>query len=162
MIFIIGAALSAGFYAVGLDYWLLAGGFVSLVEIVPVIGPLVGAIFVVAIALPQKSVPSQHSVWWSSSSYASSELRDQLRSLMGRSSGCRRSLPSCLGVGGQRLVWRVMVVLADAVHSAVATLIDVFVRTTDPPAKPPRRSRIHQRFRARPDGVATADAQSWR
>jgi predicted PurR-regulated permease PerM len=54
MIFAVGAVLSAGFYLVGLNYWLLAGGFVSLVEIVPVIGPLVGAIFVVAIAsLPQ-------------------------------------------------------------------------------------------------------------
>jgi predicted PurR-regulated permease PerM len=53
MIFAVGAVLSAGFYAVGLNYWLLAGGFVSLVEIVPVIGPLVGAVFVVAVALPQ-------------------------------------------------------------------------------------------------------------
>jgi predicted PurR-regulated permease PerM len=61
MIFAVGAALSAGFYLVGLKYWLLAGGFVSLVEIVPVIGPLVGAIFVVAIALPQ-SPPRRRAV----------------------------------------------------------------------------------------------------
>ncbi len=53
MIFAVGAALALGFYLVGLHYWLLVGGFVSLVEIVPVIGPLVGAIFVVAVALPQ-------------------------------------------------------------------------------------------------------------
>ena len=38
-----GAALALGFWAVGLNYWLLAGGFVSPVEIVPVVGPLVGA-----------------------------------------------------------------------------------------------------------------------
>ena len=36
---IIGAVLAAGFYLVGLDYWLLLGGFVALVEIVPVVGP---------------------------------------------------------------------------------------------------------------------------
>src|SRR5262249_24924857 len=33
MVFVIGAVLSAGFYLVGLHYWLLLGGFVSLVEI---------------------------------------------------------------------------------------------------------------------------------
>ena len=35
MIFVIGLVLSAGFWAVGLNYWLLLGGFVSLIEIVP-------------------------------------------------------------------------------------------------------------------------------
>jgi predicted PurR-regulated permease PerM len=42
MIFAVGAALSLGFYLVGLKYWLLAGGFVSVVEIVQVIGPSSG------------------------------------------------------------------------------------------------------------------------
>jgi hypothetical protein len=36
----------------GSNYWLLVGGFVGLVEIVPVIGPLIGAILVVAVGLP--------------------------------------------------------------------------------------------------------------
>jgi len=53
MVFAIGVVLSAGFYAVGLHYWLLVGGFVSLVEIIPVIGPLVGALLVVVVGLPQ-------------------------------------------------------------------------------------------------------------
>src|SRR6266699_3901803 len=33
--------------------FLIVGGFVSLVEIIPVIGPLVGALLVVAVGLPQ-------------------------------------------------------------------------------------------------------------
>jgi predicted PurR-regulated permease PerM len=53
MIFAVGAVLSAGFYLVGLHYWLLIGGFVGIVEIVPVIGPLIGAVLVLAVGLPQ-------------------------------------------------------------------------------------------------------------
>jgi predicted PurR-regulated permease PerM len=53
MVFVIGATLSVGFYLVGLNYWLLVGAFVGLVEIVPVIGPLIGAILVLAVGLPE-------------------------------------------------------------------------------------------------------------
>ena len=35
MVVIVGAVLAAGFYLVGLHYWLLLGGFVGLVQIVP-------------------------------------------------------------------------------------------------------------------------------
>src|SRR6266516_581380 len=54
MVLIVGAVLSLGFYLVGLHYWLLVGGFVGLVEIVPVIGPLIGAIVVVLGAARQQ------------------------------------------------------------------------------------------------------------
>jgi predicted PurR-regulated permease PerM len=53
MVAIVGAVLAAGFYLVGLHYWLLLGGFVGLVEIVPVVGPLIGAILVVVVGLSQ-------------------------------------------------------------------------------------------------------------
>src|SRR6266542_1862745 len=56
MVGAIGLVLSAGFYAVGLHYWLLVGGFVSLVEIITVIGPLVGALLIVAVGLPQSLI----------------------------------------------------------------------------------------------------------
>ena len=42
MVFAVGAVLSAGFYAIGLDYWLLVGAFVGLMDVVPMIGPLIG------------------------------------------------------------------------------------------------------------------------
>jgi predicted PurR-regulated permease PerM len=41
MVVIVGAVLAAGFYLIGLHYSLLLGGFVGLVEIVPVVGPLI-------------------------------------------------------------------------------------------------------------------------
>src|SRR5581483_6810063 len=53
MIFAVGTVLSAGFYLIGLDYWLLVGAFVGVAEIVPIIGPLIGAILVLGVGLPQ-------------------------------------------------------------------------------------------------------------
>jgi predicted PurR-regulated permease PerM len=53
MVAVIGAALAAGFYLVGLNYWLLVGGAVSLFEIIPVVGPLIGVLLVIAVGLPQ-------------------------------------------------------------------------------------------------------------
>ncbi len=53
MVFVIGAILSAGFYLVGLDYWLLVGGAVSLFEIIPVVEPLLGALLVIAVGVPE-------------------------------------------------------------------------------------------------------------
>ena len=51
--FAVGAVLSTGFYVIGLNYWLLVGAFVSFVEIVPVIGLIVGSILVLAVGIPQ-------------------------------------------------------------------------------------------------------------
>ena len=53
MVFAVGAVLSAGFYVIGLNYWLLVGAFVGLIEIVPLIGPIVGSILVLAVGVPQ-------------------------------------------------------------------------------------------------------------
>jgi predicted PurR-regulated permease PerM len=160
MIFIIGAALSTGFYAVGLHYWLLAGGFVSLVEIVPVIGPLVGAIFVVAIALPQ-------SVHVAALCLVVVVVVREFQSyvlnphLMGRSVGLS-PLVTLVSVSVVSVLFGgFAVILAVPFTSAVATLIDVFVLDHDPPPKTPRKSRTFpQRLRARPDGMATADAHA--
>ena len=64
MIFAVGAVLSAGFYAIGLDYWLLVGAFVGLIEIVPLIGPIVGSILVLAVGLPQSLHVAGLSLLW--------------------------------------------------------------------------------------------------
>ena len=44
---------SGRFYVIGLNYWLLVGAFVGLIEIVPIIGPIIGSILVLAVGLPQ-------------------------------------------------------------------------------------------------------------
>ena len=51
MVVIVGAVLAVGFYLVGLHYSLLLGGFVGLVEIVPVIGPLIAGVAAIAAGL---------------------------------------------------------------------------------------------------------------
>jgi predicted PurR-regulated permease PerM len=138
MVFAVGAVLSAGFYLVGLNYWLLVGGFVSLVEIVPVIGPLIGAILVLVVGLPQ----SVHTALLALLVLvAVREFQSYVVNphLMGGSVGLSPlvTLVSVSVVG--ILFGGFAVVLAIPAVSAVATLIDVFVLDHEPPAERPKR-----------------------
>ena len=142
MVIAIGIVLSAGFYLVGLHYWLLVGGFVSLVEIIPVIGPLIGVALVVAVGLPQ----SLHVVVLSLVVLVTvREIQSYVVNphVMGQSVGLSPlvTLVSVSVVG--ILFGAFAVILAIPVTSAVATLIDVFVLDHEPPtgsALGPRRS----------------------
>ena len=142
MIFAVGAVLSAGFYLVGLNYWLLVGGFVSLVEIVPVIGPVIGAILVLAVGLPQSVHDGALALLVL---VAVREFQSYVVNphVMGHSVGLSPlvTLVSVSVVG--LLFGGFAVILAVPVMSAVATLIDVFVLDHEPPAKPqPRQRRV--------------------
>jgi predicted PurR-regulated permease PerM len=144
MVFAIGIVLSAGFYAVGLDYWLLVGGFVSLVEIIPVIGPLIGAVVVLAVGLPQ----SVHvAVLALLVLVAVRTIQSYVVNphVMGHSVGLSPlvTLVSVSVVG--ILFGAFAVILAIPVTSAVATLIDVLVLDHEPPAAPARRSPVRSR-----------------
>jgi predicted PurR-regulated permease PerM len=143
MIFAVGAALSAGFYLVGLKYWLLAGGFVSLVEIVPVIGPLIGAIFVVAVGLPQSLHVAALALLVL---VAVREVQSYVVNphLMGGSVGLS-PLVTLVSVSVVSILFGgFAVVLAVPFTSVVATLIDVFLLDHDPPAQPARTRRRHK------------------
>jgi predicted PurR-regulated permease PerM len=141
MIFVVGFVLSAGFYLVGLNYWLLLGGFVSLVEIVPVIGPLFGAILVAAVGMQESLHVAALGllVLVGVREFQSYVINPHV---MGHSVGLSPMVTlvsvSVVGVvfGG------IAVVLAVPAASAVATLIDVFVLDHDPPPQPaPHRPR---------------------
>jgi predicted PurR-regulated permease PerM len=135
MVIIVGAVLAAGFYLVGLHYWLLLGGFVGLVEIVPVVGPLIGAILVVAVGLSQ-------SVHVAALGLLVVVVVREFQSyvvnphLMGKSVGLSPlvTLVSVSVVG--LLFGGFAVILAIPVTSAVATLIDVLVLDHEPPTEP--------------------------
>ena len=135
MVIIVGAVLSVGFYLVGLHYSLLLGGFVGLVEIVPVIGPLIGAILVVGVGLSQ-------SVHVAALGLLVLVVVREFQSyvvnphLMGRSVGLSPmvTLVSVSVVG--LLFGGFAVILAIPVTSAVATLIDVLVLDHEPPPEP--------------------------
>ena len=140
MVFAIGAVLSLGFYLVGLDYWLLMGGFVSLIEIVPVIGPLIGSILVLAVGLPQSVHVAVLSllVLIVVREFQSYVINPHV---MGHSVGLSPlvTLVSVVVVG--ILFGAFAVILAIPVTSAVATLIDVFVLDREAPTEPVRQRR---------------------
>ncbi len=137
MIFAVGTVLSAGFYLVGLDYWLLVGAFVGVAEIVPLVGPLIGAILVLAVGLPQSLHVAALALLWL---YAVRLLQDYVvNPHIGRTVGLSPLVTlisvSVVGVmfGG------LAVILAVPFTSAVATIIDVLVLGHEPPVAQPRR-----------------------
>jgi predicted PurR-regulated permease PerM len=135
MVVIVGAVLSVGFFLVGLHYSLLLGGFVGLVEIVPVVGPLIGAILVVVVGLSQ----SVHvAVLGLLLVVVVREFQSYVVNphLMGKSVGLSPlvTLVSVSVVG--LLFGGFAVILAIPVTSAVATLIDVLVLDHEPPTDP--------------------------
>lgn len=150
MVFVIGAVLATGFYLVGLNYWLLLGGFVSLLEIIPVIGPAIGSLLVVAVGLTQSLHVALLALLVV---VAVREFQSYVINphLMGRSVGLSPlvTLVSVSVVG--LLFGSFAVVLAIPAVSAAATLIDVLVLEREP-APPERRS-----FRLRRPPSATQD-----
>lgn len=149
MVIAVGGVLAAGFYLVGLHYWLLVGGFVGLVEIVPVIGPLIGVILVLAIGIPQ-------SVHVAVLSLVVLVVVREFQSyvinphVMGHTVGLSPlvTLVSVSVVG--LLFGGLAVVLAIPVTSAVATLIDVLVLEHEPPPE-----RVFRRRRVLPSRASS-------
>jgi predicted PurR-regulated permease PerM len=138
MIFAVGAVLSAGFYVVGLDYWLLVGAFVGLIEIVPVIGPIVGSILVLAVGLPQSLHIAVLSLLWLVfvREFQSYVVNPHIGQTVGLSPLVTLLSVAVVGV----LFGGLAVILAVPFTSAVATLIDVLVLGHEPPTQQPRRS----------------------
>ena len=146
MVFAVGAVLSLGFWLVGLNYWLLVGAFVGLVLIVPVVGPLIGVLLVLAVGLPQSVHVAVLSllVLIAVREFQSYVINPHV---MGHSVGLSPlvTLVSVAVVG--ILFGSLAVILAVPFTSAVATLIDVLVLDHEPPAPMPRR-RIPLRSRS--------------
>jgi len=132
MVIVIGIFLSLGFSLIGLHYWLLLGGSVSMLEIVPVIGPLAGAILVAGVALPQ----SLHiAALGLIVLVAVREFQSYVVNphVSGHTVGLS-PLVTLVSVSVVGLIFGALaVILAIPVTSAVATLIDVFVLDHEPP-----------------------------
>jgi predicted PurR-regulated permease PerM len=128
---LVGAVLSLIFWAIGLPYWILIGAFAGVVEIVPVIGPLVAGALAVGVGL---------TVSWQTA------LAAGLAVLVVRLLEDYLVIPRVLGdaVGLTPLVVLVAVtacgllfggfavILAIPLAAVIATLIDVIVRDRDP------------------------------
>jgi predicted PurR-regulated permease PerM len=136
MVLAVGAVLSAGFYAIGLNYWLLVGAFVGLIEIVPMIGPLIGSLLVLAVGVPQSLHVAVFSLLWL---VVVREFQNYVvNPRIGRTVGLSPlvTLP-CVAVVGL-LFGGFAVILAVPFTSAVATIIDVLVLGHEPPTEEPR------------------------
>ena len=138
MVFAVGAVLSAGFYVIGLNYWLLVGAFVGLVEIVPMIGPIVGSILVLAVGVPQSLHIAALSLLWLVvvREFQSYVVNPHIGQTVGLSPLVTLLSVAVVGV----LFGGFAVILAVPFTSAVATLIDVLVLGHEPPTAQPRRS----------------------
>jgi len=140
MVFAVGAVLSVGFFVIGLNYWLLVGAFVGLIEIVPVIGPLFGAILVLAVGVPQSLHVAGLSLLWL---VVVREFQSYVVNphIAGHTVGLSPlvTLVSVAVVG--ILFGGFAVILAVPFTSAVATLIDVLVLGHEPPQAPASRRR---------------------
>jgi predicted PurR-regulated permease PerM len=131
LIVLVGVVLSLAFWAIGLPYWILIGAFAGLVEIVPVIGPLVAGALAVGVGL---------TVSWQTA------LAAGLAVLIVRLLEDYLVIPRLLGdaVGLTPLVVLVAVtacgllfggfavILAIPLAAVIATLVDVIVRDKDP------------------------------
>jgi predicted PurR-regulated permease PerM len=137
MVFAVGAVLSAGFYVVGLNYWLLVGAFVGLIEIVPMIGPLVGSILVLAVGVPQSLHVAGLAMLWLVvvREFQNYVVNPRIGQTVGLSPLVTLLCVAIVGV----LFGGLAVILAVPFTSAVATLIDVLVLGHDPPAAQTRR-----------------------
>jgi predicted PurR-regulated permease PerM len=137
MVFAVGAVLSAGFAVIGLNYWLLVGAFVGLIEIVPVIGPIVGSILVLTVGLPQSLHVAVLALLWLVvvREFQSYVVNPHIGQTVGLSPLVTLLSVAVTGV----LFGGLAVILAVPVTSAVATLIDVLVLGHEPPAAQPRR-----------------------
>lgn len=139
MIVGVAVVLSLGFYLVGLHYWLLVAGCVSLLEVIPVIGPTVGVVLVGVVGISQ----SVHvMVLALVVVIAVRQIQDYVVNphVMGGSVGLSplMTLVTVAVVGV--LFGPFAVVLALPVTSTVATLVDVLVLGHEPPASRERRS----------------------
>jgi predicted PurR-regulated permease PerM len=131
LIVAVGITLSLLFWAVGEPYWLLVGAFAGLVEIIPVIGPLVAGALAVAVGLTSSF---QIALLAAACVIAVRLLEDYLimPKVLGDAVGLSPLLVliSVTAIGILFSGWAVL--FAVPIAAVVVTLFDVIVRDVDP------------------------------
>jgi predicted PurR-regulated permease PerM len=131
LIVFVAVLLSAGFFAIGLPYWLLIGSFAGVVEIVPVIGPLAAG----ALAIGVGATQSWHMALFAGLIVvAVRQFEDYVvvPRVLGHATGLSPLLVlfsvTAIGI----LLGGFYVLLAIPITAVLATLVDVVVRDVDP------------------------------
>ena len=131
LILIVGVVLSLLFWAIGLPYWLLVGSFAGIVEIVPVIGPLVAGALAIAVGLTDS---------WQTALYAGlcvlgvrlAEDYVIVPRVLGKAVGLSPLLVLVSVTSVGILFGGFAVVLAVPIVAVLVTLVDVILREKNP------------------------------
>ncbi len=134
LIVAVGTVLSFAFWAIGLPYWLLIGVFAGVVEIVPVIGPLLAGAVAVGVGL---TVSWQLGLAAGAIVLAVRLLEDYIviPRVLGDAVGLSPLLVLFSITCTALLFGEFAVLLAIPLAAVLATLVDVIVRGKDPAAE---------------------------
>jgi predicted PurR-regulated permease PerM len=131
LIAFVGTVLSFAFWAIGLPYWLLLGIVAGLVEIIPVVGPLLAGVVSVGFAL---TVSVEAAVLTAIAVYGLRLLQDYViqPKVMGGAVGVAPLAILVIVTGVGLLLGAPYVPLAVPFTAVAATLVDVLVRGKSP------------------------------
>jgi predicted PurR-regulated permease PerM len=131
MISFVSTVLSIAFWALGLPYWLLLGVFAGLVEMVPVVGPLIAGVVAIAVGLTQSW---QTAALTAVAVYGLRLLQDYVINprVLGRAVGLSPLIVLVTVSIVATLFGPFYVLLSVPLASVVATAIDVIVLERDP------------------------------
>jgi predicted PurR-regulated permease PerM len=134
LIVLVGTVLSLAFWAIGLPYWLLVGAFAGVVEIIPVLGPLVAGALAVGVGL---TVSWQTALAAGLAVLVVRLLEDYLviPRLLGDAVGLTPLVVLVAVTATGLLFGGFAVILAIPIAAVIATLIDVIIRDKDPAAE---------------------------
>ena len=123
--------LSTAFALIGLPFWLLLGVFAGIVEIVPVIGPLVAGSLAVAVGL---TIDWQHAAFAAIAVWGLRLLQDYVVGphVFGRAVGLSPLIVLVTVSSVGLLFGGVYVLLSVPLAAVLATLADMFVLNRDP------------------------------
>jgi predicted PurR-regulated permease PerM len=130
LIALVGAALSLAFWAIGLPYWLLLGVYAGIVEIIPIVGPLIAGAAAVGVGL---SVSWQHGLAAGLVVLAVRLLEDYvvIPRVLGHAVGLSPLFVLVSVAGTALLFGEVTILLAIPLAAVIATLFDVLVLNRD-------------------------------
>ena len=136
MLAFVSTVLSAAFWALGLPYWLLLGLFAGIVEMVPVIGPLLGGGLAIAVALATQGW--QIAVLTAVAVYGLRLLQDYVINphFLGHAVGLSPLIVLVTVSVVAFLFGPFYVLLSVPIAAVLATVVDVVVRDRDPADEP--------------------------
>jgi predicted PurR-regulated permease PerM len=132
----VATVLSIAFWAIGLPYWMLLGVLCGILEIIPIVGPLLAGIAAIGVAL---TVSFEAAVLTAIAVYGLRLLQDYLiqPKVMGNTVGMAPLAVLVIVTAVGLLLGAAYVPLAVPITAVAATLVDVLVR-----GRPPEREEV--------------------